>query len=227
MQLPIYEPIALLGSLGAVGLLFTWGRERLLVLIAAIVAAIILFISNWLGVVGMLVGIGLLGGAIYLFVSGWWRGGTLAGARAAGWWRKPAPATPSAPADPDALPIADPEALAIAGSDAAADGIVNGAEAADTPMPALVQPTAAPAPLFPLFLAFWFIGALVAFSWAGEKMPWLTVHIALPGNLLAAWLIGRILDVGFSRLENESKIENRKSKMGNSLDDKTLHGRVV
>ena len=50
------------------------------------------------------------------------------------------------------------------------------------------------AALFPLFLAFWFIGALVAFSWAGEKMPWLTVHIALPGNLLAAWAIGKLLD---------------------------------
>ena len=47
--------------------------------------------------------------------------------------------------------------------------------------------------LFPLFLAFWFIGALVAFSWAGEKMPWLVVHIALPGNLLVAWGLGRLL----------------------------------
>ncbi|HEU5087056.1 MAG TPA: TIGR03663 family protein, partial [Roseiflexaceae bacterium] len=36
---------------------------------------------------------------------------------------------------------------------------------------------------------------LVAFSWAGEKMPWLTTHIALPGNLLVAWVIGRLLGV--------------------------------
>lgn len=48
--------------------------------------------------------------------------------------------------------------------------------------------------MLPLFLAFWFIGAFVAFSWAGEKMPWLVVHIALPGNLLAAWVLGRMLD---------------------------------
>ncbi|GAB4114274.1 MAG: TIGR03663 family protein [Roseiflexaceae bacterium] len=48
--------------------------------------------------------------------------------------------------------------------------------------------------LFPLFLAFWFFGNLVAFSWAGEKMPWLVTHIALPGNLLVAWAIGRMLD---------------------------------
>ncbi|HEU5088411.1 MAG TPA: TIGR03663 family protein, partial [Roseiflexaceae bacterium] len=50
-------------------------------------------------------------------------------------------------------------------------------------------------PIFPLFLAFWFVASLVAFSWAGEKMPWLTTHIALPGNLLVAWVIGRLLSV--------------------------------
>lgn len=48
--------------------------------------------------------------------------------------------------------------------------------------------------LVPLFLVFWFVGSLVAFSWAGEKMPWLLTHIALPGNLLAGWVIGRLFD---------------------------------
>src|SRR5215213_127555 len=223
MQLPIYEPIALLGSLGAIGLLSTWGRERLLVLIAAILAAIILFISNLLSVVGILLGIVLLGGALYLFISGWWRGGTLASARG-GWWRKATSAAesrrvagPIVPADLDALPIDDPEALAITDTDVAADEIANGTEATHVPLmqPKVVQPTVIAAPLFPLFLAFWFIGALVAFSWAGEKMPWLTVHIALPGNLLAAWAIARILDFGFTILEDnsQSKIQNPKSKM--------------
>lgn len=46
--------------------------------------------------------------------------------------------------------------------------------------------------LFPLFLAFWFVGSLVAFSWAGEKMPWLVTHIALPGNMLIAWGLGEL-----------------------------------
>ncbi|NOK60289.1 MAG: TIGR03663 family protein [Chloroflexi bacterium AL-W] len=49
-------------------------------------------------------------------------------------------------------------------------------------------------PLFPLFLAFWFIGSLVVFSWAGEKMPWLLVHISLPGNLLIAWGLGKLFE---------------------------------
>ena len=111
--------------------------------------------------------------------------------------------------------LTDPEALASADPDGTADGIANGAEAAATPVPTLVQPTVVAAPLFPLFLAFWFIGALVAFSWAGEKMPWLTVHIALPGNLLAAWAIGRMLDFGFTMLDDasQSNIQNLKSKM--------------
>lgn len=65
-----------------------------------------------------------------------------------------------------------------------------------TPMadtrPEEAQPTRF-APLLPLFLAFWLLGALVAFSWAGEKMPWLVTHIALPGNLLVAWGMGQLL----------------------------------
>ncbi|HET9494773.1 MAG TPA: flippase activity-associated protein Agl23 [Chloroflexia bacterium] len=36
------------------------------------------------------------------------------------------------------------------------------------------------------FLTFWSFSALVAFSMAGEKMPWLNMQIALPFSLLAA-----------------------------------------
>jgi len=53
----------------------------------------------------------------------------------------------------------------------------------------------APWPLYPLLIVFWFFTATIIFSWAGEKMPWLVVHMALPGNLLAAWVIGRLIDV--------------------------------
>jgi uncharacterized protein (TIGR03663 family) len=40
---------------------------------------------------------------------------------------------------------------------------------------------------FPLFLLSWAAMSWVAYSLAGEKMPWLFVHIALPHILLAAW----------------------------------------
>lgn len=43
------------------------------------------------------------------------------------------------------------------------------------------------------FFAYWAVSALLAYSIAGEKMPWLTVHIALPMLLLAGWAIGWLL----------------------------------
>ena len=50
--------------------------------------------------------------------------------------------------------------------------------------------TPGPRFVFQTFLAIWFIGIFLALSWAGEKMPWLVVHIALPATLLAAALLG-------------------------------------
>ncbi len=41
---------------------------------------------------------------------------------------------------------------------------------------------------------FWAIAALVGFSTAGEKMPWLTTHITLPLILVSGWAIGRFID---------------------------------
>jgi uncharacterized protein (TIGR03663 family) len=43
------------------------------------------------------------------------------------------------------------------------------------------------------FLAFWSFGALIAFSLAGERMPWLLMQPALPFTLLASAGIGRML----------------------------------
>jgi streptogramin lyase len=47
---------------------------------------------------------------------------------------------------------------------------------------------------FILFLAFFIITANLAYAVAGEKMPWLTVHIALPMILLSGWSIGWVLN---------------------------------
>ncbi len=43
-------------------------------------------------------------------------------------------------------------------------------------------------------LVFWSIGTLAAFSYAGEKMPWLTTHIALPMCLAAGWAVGWLVE---------------------------------
>ncbi len=45
-----------------------------------------------------------------------------------------------------------------------------------------------------ILLVFWSVTSLAAYTLAGEKMPWLTVHIALPLLLTAAWGIGFLLD---------------------------------
>lgn len=47
--------------------------------------------------------------------------------------------------------------------------------------------------LWGLFL-WWTLVHLVVFSWAGEKMPWLTVHMALPMILLSGSLIGDTIE---------------------------------
>ncbi len=46
----------------------------------------------------------------------------------------------------------------------------------------------------PWMLAYWSVGALAAFTVAGEKMPWLTVHITLPMILLGGWVIGKVIE---------------------------------
>ncbi len=48
-------------------------------------------------------------------------------------------------------------------------------------------------PALALF-AFWSVTSLVAYTVAGEKMPWLTVHITLPLILCAAWFLGKLVD---------------------------------
>lgn len=39
------------------------------------------------------------------------------------------------------------------------------------------------------FLLWYAAGSLLLYSWAGEKMPWLVLHVLLPFMLLAAWML--------------------------------------
>src|SRR5574341_522945 len=45
-----------------------------------------------------------------------------------------------------------------------------------------------------LLLGYWTIANFMAYSIAGEKMPWLTTHLTAPMILLGGWMIGRTLE---------------------------------
>jgi len=47
---------------------------------------------------------------------------------------------------------------------------------------------------FVSFLIWWAAGTFIIYSWAGEKMPWLIIHITLPLILLAARTLGDLFD---------------------------------
>jgi predicted membrane-bound mannosyltransferase/sugar lactone lactonase YvrE len=44
------------------------------------------------------------------------------------------------------------------------------------------------------FIGFWAVGNLIIYSVAGERMPWLTVHITIPMILLGGWVVGQLLE---------------------------------
>ncbi len=56
-----------------------------------------------------------------------------------------------------------------------------------------------PRPLFFWFCTFWAAAALLIYSWAGEKMPWMLPQITLPLILLAGRLLGQWSDAGWGR----------------------------
>ena len=46
---------------------------------------------------------------------------------------------------------------------------------------------------FRVFLVWWFVISMGLYSWAGEKMPWLSIHILLPLMVLAAVMIEQVI----------------------------------
>ncbi|MFM2033128.1 MAG: hypothetical protein RLZZ297_1893 [Chloroflexota bacterium] len=56
-----------------------------------------------------------------------------------------------------------------------------------------------------MLFAYWSFGAFMIFSWAGEKMPWLTIHPLTPLTFLAAWGAGQLFDAWLK--EHRSKAD--------------------
>lgn len=53
-------------------------------------------------------------------------------------------------------------------------------------------------------LIWWSVTSVIAFTYAGEKMPWLTYHLTLPMILITGWALGYIVDN--TRLSREQRI---------------------
>ncbi|HUH98533.1 MAG TPA: flippase activity-associated protein Agl23 [Anaerolineales bacterium] len=43
-------------------------------------------------------------------------------------------------------------------------------------------------------LVWWVVASIIVFSYAGEKMPWLTIHLAWPMILFTGWGLGYVVD---------------------------------
>ncbi|NPA91417.1 MAG: TIGR03663 family protein [Chloroflexi bacterium] len=57
--------------------------------------------------------------------------------------------------------------------------------------------------LFITFLVWWTALTWVLYTWAGEKMPWLAVHFAVPMGLLGGWFVGRLIALlDWTRIRN-------------------------
>ena len=64
-------------------------------------------------------------------------------------------------------------------------------------------------------LLFWSVVSLVVFSIAGERMPWLTVHIAIPFSLTSAWGVSFLLE----RIPWKKLLEKKPEEVLQILED--------
>ncbi|MDQ3542194.1 MAG: hypothetical protein M3440_16065, partial [Chloroflexota bacterium] len=60
--------------------------------------------------------------------------------------------------------------------------------------------------LFAVLVSFWSVFLFTVLSWAGEKMPWLIMHIVLPATLVAGVIVNDVVDgaLAWSRSRNWS-----------------------
>lgn len=49
-------------------------------------------------------------------------------------------------------------------------------------------------PTFVIYLFYWAALSWLIYSVAGERMPWMAVHIAVPMALICAWIVGKLID---------------------------------
>ncbi len=62
------------------------------------------------------------------------------------------------------------------------------------------SPTEMNESLFPAFIFTWSAGTLIIFSWAGEKMPWLTTHLTMSLAFVSGWAMEKLLNADWRDL---------------------------
>ncbi len=67
----------------------------------------------------------------------------------------------------------------------------------------LTYDPANPRSRFPTLIGIWVLGVLTLFSWAGEKMPWLTMHLTIPLAFAAGYFMQRVLRANWRAIFNE------------------------
>jgi uncharacterized protein (TIGR03663 family) len=60
------------------------------------------------------------------------------------------------------------------------------------------------------FVIYWTVVNIAVYSWAGEKMPWLSVHLVLPMGILAGSIIGAAIE----RIEAAARVGRLQSRAG-------------
>lgn len=60
-------------------------------------------------------------------------------------------------------------------------------------------------PVLP-FIIYWGAMAFLMYSWAGEKMPWLMMHLVVPMHLLGGWALGRLLQADWHALRERGAL---------------------
>jgi len=73
------------------------------------------------------------------------------------------------------------------------DGVVRQGSLTQAEVGLVGDPRSSEERTFVNFLVYWLLTSLVIYSWAGEKMPWLTVHLVLPLVLLGGWFLNHAL----------------------------------
>lgn len=71
--------------------------------------------------------------------------------------------------------------------------------------------------LWNVFIVSWFVGMFLVLSWAGEKMPWLIIHIVLPAALVGGWVINTVVEgaiAWYRRQDSPSGTLSRYGAMG-------------